>query len=325
MMTSRRRLLGMLPAAAILGTAPRGVWAQSSQYPDRPLRLFVPFGPGSGSDVYARYFGRKLGERLGQGVAVENRPGGGGAVAVQGLQILPADGYAILLGSNSPMAVNVSAVKRLPYDPLVDLTPICGLTRSMAIIAVPGASPIRTIDQLASQGRARSLSMGTYSAGYQLAVAPFLQKAGFKWNAVSYRGLSQTINDLIGGQIDTAVIDSPGTVQQVASGQIHALAVTGSRRHPELPNVPTLAESGYPDAVHYSWTSLWLPAGTPKPIIDTLSGHMLKLLTDPESERFVASTSGEIMPLGPDEMRAFQKREIERFAKAVEALGFEPS
>lgn len=322
----RRRLLQGL-ACALPATAPfsalRAQAAPPASFPSHPLRIFVPFGPRSGSDVYARYFGKILGERIGQPVIVENKPGGGGAIAVNTVTSAAADGHSILLGSNSPMAVNVSAYKSLPYDPIADVTPICGLTRSMAVIVVSERSPLRTLDDLVKRGkRGPMLNMGTYSAGYQLAAAPFLEQAGFKWQDVPYKGLGQTTADVIGNQIDVAVIDTPGTTQIVKSGKIRALAVTGSERHPEMPDVPTLVELGYKDAVHYSWTSLWLKSGTPQPVIDTLAGNMLTIMGEPASREFVAANSGEIMPFGPDDMRKFQRDEIGRFSRAVRSLGF---
>lgn len=325
-MARRTALKGAALGVAALGlplAASRTALAAQS-YPQRPLRILVPFGPGSGSDVYARHFGAQLAERIGQAVVVENRPGAGGALAVQTTLSSPADGYTILLGSNSPMAVNVSAYKNLAYDPVKDVAPICGLTRSMAIIVVPAKSELRSVADLVARGkRTPMLNMGTYSPGYQLSVAAFLQQAGFQWQAVPYRGLSQTLGDLIGGQVDVAVIDTPGTVQNVTSGQIRALAVTGTSRHPELPDVPTLQELGYDGATHYSWTSLWVRHDTPSALVDVLSGHMLKILNDPAAAAFVSAKSGEVMPFGPAEMRKFQLAEIERFGKAVDALKFE--
>jgi len=323
----RRRLLQgitfALPAAAAPFPAAHAQAAASAAFPSRPLRIVVPFGPGSGSDVYARYFGKMLGERVGQPLIVENKPGGGGAIAVATITSADADGHNILLGSNSPMAVNVSAYKSLPYDPLVDVTPLCGLTRSMAVIVVSESSPLRTLDDLVKRGKqGPPLNMGTYSTGYQLAAAPFLEQAGFTWQNVPYKGLGQTTTDVIGNQIDVAVIDTPGTTQIVKSGKIRALAVTGSKRHPDMPEVPTLVELGYQDAVHYSWTSLWVKNGTPQPIIDTLAGHLLTILGEPASRDFVATNSGEIMPFGPADMRKFQRDEINRFARAVRSLNF---
>lgn len=319
----RRRLLGMLAAVPALGVG-HSVLANASGYPSTTMKIIVPFGPGSGSDVYARYFGQQLADRVGQAVVVENRGGAGGAIAVKALQSAPVDGHTILLGSNSPMAVNVPAYRELSYDPVKDLRPLCGLSRSMAVIVVPNSSSIHTVEDLVARGKQEPpLNMGTYSAGYQLAAAPFLAKAGFKWQDINYKGLSQTTTDVIGGQVDVGVIDTPGSVHVVNSGQMRAIAVTGTERHPELPDVPTLVEKGYEDAVHYSWTSLWMHADTPDDIVEKISGELLSVLKRPESAEFVSSKGGEIMPYGPQEMRQFQLSEIDRFTKAVDALGFE--
>lgn len=319
---ARRRLLAMLAAAPALGLS-RYAIADTSNFPSKTVKIIVPFGPGSGSDVYARYFGHQLADRVGQAVVVENRGGAGGAIAVKALQSAPADGHTILLGSNSPMAVNVPAYRELSYDPVNDLRPLCGLSRSMAVIVVPANSPIQTVEDLVARGKQEPiLNMGTYSAGYQLAAAPFLAQAGFKWQDVMYKGLSQTTADVIGGQVDVGVIDTPGSVNIVNSGKMRAIAVTGTERHPEMPDVPTLVEKGYPDAVHYSWTSLWMRADTPDDLVEEISGELLAVLNDPASAKFVASNGGEIMPYGPDEMRKFQLAEIKRFSSAVDTLGF---
>jgi tripartite-type tricarboxylate transporter receptor subunit TctC len=317
---NRRRILAMLGAAPALAL---GTGARASEFPSKAVRIIVPFGPGSGSDVYARYFGQQLADRIGQAVIVENKAGAGGAIAVRALQTAPADGYTILLGSNSPMAVNVSAYRQLPYDPVKDLRPLCGLTRSMAVLVVPNNSPLHTVEDLVARGKQQpQMNMGTYSAGYQLGIAPFLDEAGFKWQDVMYKGLSQTTTDVIGGQIDIAVIDTPGSVNVVNAGQMRAIAVTGTDRHPELPKVPTLVESGYHKAVHYSWTSLWVHADTPNPLVQRISDELLQVLSNPESAEFVRKNGGEIMPYNPERMRSFQTSEIKRFTSAVDSLNF---
>jgi tripartite-type tricarboxylate transporter receptor subunit TctC len=149
-----------------------------------------------------------------------------------------------------------------------------------------------------------------------------LDEAGFKWQDVMYKGLSQTTTDVIGGQIDIAVIDTPGSVNVVNAGQMRAIAVTGTDRHPELPNVPTLVESGYHKAVHYSWTSLWVHADTPNPLVQRISDELLQVLSNPESAEFVRKNGGEIMPYNPERMRSFQTSEIKRFTSAVDSLNF---
>ncbi len=299
------------------------VLAQVSNFPSKPIKILVPFTAGSGADVYARFFGKKLSEILGQPVIVENKPGAGGALAVQSLKNDPADGYTMLMGSNSPMAVNVVTVKNLTYDPVADLRPVAGMTRSMAVFMVPNASPLKTIGDLEKRGRQLpALNAGTYSPGYQLAAAQFTSKAGTPFQTVMYKGLSQTITDVMGNQIDLAVIDSTGSVSTATSGKARIILVTGDKRHPELPDVPTLKESGYPEAVHYSWTSFWVSSKTPDQIVKILADAMQKALAQPDSKEFIEQTGAEVMPFGPTEMRAFQLTEIERFRKAATDSGF---
>ena len=322
----RRLVLGTAAALAMTGlylSSP--ALAQVSNFPNKPIKVLVPFTAGSGSDVYARFFGKKLSEILGQPVIVENKPGAGGALAVQSLKNEPADGYTLLLGSNSPMAVNVVTVKNLTYDPVADLRPVAGMTRSMAVFMVGNDSALRTIDDLVQRGRKQPpLNSGTYSPGYQLAAAQFTSKAGTPFQTVMYKGLSQTITDVIGNQIDLAVVDSTGSVSTATAGRARVLLVTGDTRHPELPDVPTLKESGYPEAVHYSWTSFWVLAQTPDATVGILADAMQKALAQPDSKIFIEQTGAEIMPLGPIEMRSFQLAEIERFRKAAQDSGFKP-
>lgn len=301
------------------------VQAQTVQFPTKSIRILVPFTAGSGADVYARYFGKKLSEILKQPVIVENKPGAGGSLAVQALKADPADGYTLFMGSNSPMAVNVVAIKNMSYDPVKDLRPIAGTTRSMAVFMTSPQSPLKTVKDLEERGRKQPpLNAGFYSPGYELAAAQFTSKAGTPFQTVNYKGLSQTMTDVIGGQVDLAVVDSTGSVASAVSGKSHAIAVTGDQRHPELPNVPTLKESGYPDAVHYSWTSFWVAASTPDSIVKILSDAMQKALAEPDSKAFVEKTGGELMPLNPEQMRKFQLEEIERFSKAAKDSGFKP-
>lgn len=321
-MIDRRSFFGFVSAVPLLGLP----WASraAEAYPKQPIRIFVPFDPGSGSDVYARQFGSMLSAVIGQPVPVENRAGAAGALAVQALLRGDADGYTILLGSNSPMAVNVSAFNALPYDPVIQLAPICGLTRSMAMIAVPPNSPYDSLEDLVAAGKAGTpLNMGTYSPGYQLSVAPFLQQAGFRWEDIAYRGLSQTTADIMGGQLEVGVIDSAGGIETAVSEQIKVLAVTGEDRHPSLPDVPTLTELGYENSVHYSWTALWAPAETSEEIVQFLSEHLIEILGRPESIEFITRTGAEPMPHNPSEMREFQLAEIKRFTSAVDISGFE--
>lgn len=319
----RRTVLKLLGASISALSLPQQVFAQGTKFPNKTLTIVVPFGPGSGSDVYARYFAEKLSKKINQAIVIENRPGGGGTVGALSVLGKEPDGHTIFLGSNSPMAVNVSTHNDLRYDPQEDFIPLCGLTRTMAIIVVPKESPIQNISDLIERGKNKPiLNMGTYTTGYQLGVAGFLEQAGFNWQYIPYQGLSQTTSDLIGNQIDVAVIDTPSTTRIVQSGQIRALAVTGLNRHPELPDVPTLLESGFTKGTHYSWTALWLKKGTPEHIVNYLAENLLSILNEQSSKEYVTNNSGEIMPFTPKELKEFQQDEILRFAEAAKILNF---
>ncbi|MBP0446560.1 tripartite tricarboxylate transporter substrate binding protein [Roseomonas sp. SSH11] len=322
---TRRRINRAALASLGLLAAPRIGRAQGGDFPNRALRIVVPFAAGSGSDVYSRFFGKKLSELLGQPVVVENRPGADGAIAVRSLQSDPPDGHTLFLGSNTPMAVNLATLRTFPYDPVKDLRPISGMTRSMALFMVPPRSPLRTVADLEERGRRQpAVQSGTYSVGYQLAAAQFSSKAGFAFETVLYRGLAQTLTDLMGQRIELAVIDSTGSIPTAKSGEVRALAVTGEQRHPDLPEVPTLRESGYPEAVHYSWTAFWVDARTPDQRVNALSEAMEKALAQPDSRSFIEANGAEIMPFGPERMREFQMSEIDRFRRAAEASNFQP-
>jgi len=297
--------------------------AQQVNFPTKPIHILVPLAAGSGADMYSRFFGKKLSEILNVPVIVENKLGGGGAVAIQTVKNDPPDGYTIFMGSNSPAAANVATIKNLPYDPLKDLRPISGMTRSMAVFMVSNQSTLRTMDDLLKRGHQQPpLNIGYYTHGYQLAGAQLTVKAELITQPVMYKGLSQVMADVIGNQVDMAVVDSTGSVSTAVSGKVRALLVTGTNRHPELPDVPTLVESGYPEAIHYSWTAFFVNAKTPDAIVSVLADAMKKALAQPDSIAFIEQTGAEPMPLDPQQMRAFQESEIKRFIKAAQSINF---
>lgn len=297
--------------------------AQQVNFPTKPIHILVPLAAGSGADMYSRFFGKKLSEILNVPVIVENKLGGGGAVAIQAVKNDPPDGYTIFMGSNSPAAANVATIKNLPYDPLKDLRPISGMTRSMAVFMVSNQSPLKTMDDLLKRGRQQPpLNIGYYTHGYQLAGAQLTVKAELITQPVMYKGLAQVMTDVIGNQVDMAVVDSTGSVSTAVSGKVRALLVTGTNRHPELPDVPTLVESGYPEAVHYSWTAFFVNPKTPDAIVSILADAMKKALAQPDSIAFIEQTGAEPMPLDPQQMRAFQESEIKRFIKAAQSINF---
>lgn len=320
-MKRRMLLLGLCLAATQLPAH-----AQATNFPSKPIRIVVPFNAGSGSDTGARVYGEVLSRMLGQPVIVENRPGASGLVTIQAVKAAPADGHTIMLASNSPMTVNPVVTKNLPYDPVKDFRPIIGLGKGAVAFVVRADSPHKTIKDLIDTARKenRPLAVGNYSAGYQL-VATWLGTAtGAQVNHVPYKGGAQMMSDIIGGQLDTGAIDFGGAVPLMREGRLRALAITRDSRHPAFPDVPTMAESGYPEFVTYVWSSFYVRAETPDDIVQKLADTMQKVMLTDEAKAYHASSPTEVMASRPDEMRKFQLAEHERFKRVAEAAGIVP-
>lgn len=310
--------------AAVLAHVPLFAFAQKD-FPNRPIRIIVPFTAGSGSDTSARFFGERMATSLGQPAVVENKPGANAVIAVMTVKSAPADGYTILLASNSPMSVNPLAIKDLPYDPLKDLKPLSGLSRGMNALVVAPGSEIRSVADLVATARKAPapLTVGSYSMGYRLVVEWFAGLAGARFSYVPYKGGAPVFTDVMGRQLDFGIVDMGGAVSLVKSGKMRALAVSGEKRHPEFPDVPTLSET-YPECVTYSWTSFYVRAETPDDVTGKLVDALQKALASNEAREFVKSTGAELMPFPPEVMRKFQRDELERFRRIADAAGIKP-
>lgn len=299
---------------------------QSKDFPNKPVKVIVPYTAGSGSDTSARFFGERLAVVLGQPFVVENRPGASGVISAMAVKTAPADGYTILLASNSPLSVNSVTIKDLPYDPLKDLKPLSGLTRGMnAYVVAPNSRLITLADLLAAAKKEKqALNAGSYSDGYQLALDWLANVMGVKFNYIPYKGGSQVFADVMGKQLDFGLVDLGGVAPLLKSGRLRALAVSGEERHPDFPDVPTIRESGYPDYVNYAWTSFCVRSETPDDVTAKLADALKKVLTTNEARDFVKKMGAELMPYGPIVMRKFQRDEIERFRRIAEVAGYKP-
>lgn len=320
-----RTLIKALAAAAVM-LATTAVQAQGAGFPTRPLKIVVPTSAGSGSDTTARYFGEQLASALGQPVLIDNKPGANGVIAAMAVKQAPADGYTIFLATNTHMAVNPHTVKDLPYDAIKDFKPVTGLARGMMIFVAPPNSKLNNAADLvaAAKGAAKQLSVGSYTAGFQLSAEWFASVSGTKHVYVPYRGAPEVFTALMGDQLDWAVSDLIAAVPQVKAGKLKALAVSGDRRHPDSPDVPTLKEAGFPEYVNYTWTSMYIRSETPEPVTARLVEAMQKILATPGAREFIAKIGSDPLPLAPAEMRKFQLSEIERFRRIAEGAGIKP-
>jgi len=304
----------------------QAAFAQAVSFPQRAIKIIVPFATGSGADHASRFFGEQLAKTLGQTVVIENKAGASGILAVTAVKNAPADGYTLLMGSNSLMAVNPILVKNLSYDPVVDLKPVGGLTKGLNVIVVAADSKFKTLTELIqyAKGQRQPLNAGTYAGGYQLALAWLGSVAGVKFENISYKGAGEIFVSLLGNQLDFAVVSFNGAVPLLQSGKFRALALSSDMRHPDYPSIPTVAESGYPEFKNYTWTSFYVRADTPAAVVDVLSSALQKVLNSSAEKAYAIETMVELMPLTPEPMRQFQVQEIERFKKVAHEAGIQP-
>jgi tripartite-type tricarboxylate transporter receptor subunit TctC len=297
----------------------------AKDYPNRPIRLIAPFAAGSTSDTSARFVAGQLAAAFGQPVNVDNQPGADGRLGMMVAKNQPADGYTLVQGSWTNLAVNAVLVKNMPYDPLKDFKPIAAVGRSMLGIAVPGNSPIKTFPELlaAAKKDPKKLNFGNFGTGYRLAAEWFSALGGVQFTHVPYKTTSQMNTDLAGGQIDAGMDGVTSMSALVKSGQLRMLAVTGDTRHPDFPNVPMVKET-FPEFSIYGWSALMVRAETPDDITAKLAETVLKIMGSPEAKAFAIKVSSDLLQRGPEEMRKFQVGQIETLRRVAEAAGLKP-
>jgi tripartite-type tricarboxylate transporter receptor subunit TctC len=274
---SRRRALTSLAAAAACIAA--GSALAQAPYPQRPVRIVSVASAGTGIDDYTRLLAKFLGERLGQSVVVENKPGANMILANDAVAKAAPDGYTLLLTASSAMSANPLLYKRLPYDPVKDFVPVARLSTLPIALVVSGASPYKSAAELVAAAKAKpgALNGGSSGNGYRLMAAAFTDASGIKTTDVPYKATAALVPDVIGGTVDFCMLELSAALPQVKAGKLRALAVLSPARVPLLPDVPTLAEAGgvnkaLLEAVsRTNWTGLFAPAGTPAPIVAQLA------------------------------------------------------
>lgn len=284
-----------------------------------------PFAAGSTSDTSARFIAHHLSIAMGQPVTVENQPGADGRIGMMTVKNAPADGYTIVAGSWTNLAVNPILTKDLPYDPLKDFKPVAGIGRSMLGIAVSGQSDIRTLPELvaAARRKPKGLNFGNFGAGYRLATEWFSDLAGVQFTHVPYRTTSQMNTDLAARQIDAGMDGVTSMAKLAKGGQLRILAVTGDQRHPEFPNVPAVKEL-YPEFSIYGWSALMVRAEVPDDITQKLADAVQKILTSNEGREFAAKVGSDLLNRSTGEMRKYQLAQIETLRRVADAAGLKP-
>ena len=318
------RALSLVGCVVISWCTASLAFAQSGDFPTKPIRMISPFAAGSGADSSARALAEQMQRFLGQPVLVENKPGASGAVAAIAVRQAAADGYTIMVGTNSPMSVNPIVIKNPGYDPLKDFKALHGIGRSQNLWYVANESSVRNMSDLVAQARTRGVNVGSYSAGYQLAMEWAALSAKTKFTYVPYKGQGQVFTDVIGRQLDAGVGDLGGALPLVQSGKMRAIAVSGDTRHPALPQVPTLREL-WPEYVNYSWTAFWVRTETPPDVHAKLVAATSRAMKTPEITRYFEAQGSEPMyAFGPTEMGRYQLEEFQRFKGIADVVGIKP-
>ena len=310
---------------AILGLVV-SVGAVAQDYPSKPLRLIVPFPPGGVTDIVARAVAAKLAIELGQSVVVENRAGASGVIGAEAGARSPADGYTLVMGNISTLAINPVTFAKLPYDPIASFDPISMVAIQPLIVAVHPSLPVKSLSELVQYAKSQpgKLNYGTAGSSIHLAVEYFSTAAGIKMNHIPYKGSAPALTDLIGGQVQVLFDPFSSIYPFVASGKVKALAVTTDKRSATAPTLPTVAESGYANFDVSSWQGIVVPAGTPKAVIQRLNRDLVKVLSTPEMKERFAQYSAVTAASTPEQFSSYIKEEIARWQKVAIDAGVKP-
>src|SRR5262245_23373322 len=292
-------------------------------YPAKPIRVIVPYPPGGGTDTAARLVGQKIGASLGRAVVVENRPGANGNIGTDAVAKAPADGYTLGMATPGPVTAGKTLYPSLPYDPERDLAPVILVNASPNVLATHPSVPARSVRELIALARAKSLHVGVSAVAsvQHLLAEMFNHATGVKMQIVPYKGGAQVATDVVGGQIESLWSVLPVVLPPIQNSRLRAIAVASEKRTALLPNVPTMAESGWPSVVGTAWNGVVAPAGTPRAIVDQLNAAIASALRAPDiTERF-AAIGMEAIGGTPEEFGAFLRAEIAKWANVIAAAG----
>ena len=299
--------------------------AHGQAYPSKPIRMIVPYPPGGGTDIFARLLAAKLSPALGQQVVIEQRPGAGGVIGADVAAKAVPNGYTLLIGQASNLAINQHLMSKLPYDPLKDFAPITLIATSPGLLVVHPSLPIRTVKDLVALARSKPGTINYASAGNgspgHLAAAYFNKVAHIDLLHVPYKGATPAMTDVIAGHASLYFTSPVAAQPYVQSGRLRQIAVTSAQRFPPLPYVPSIAEAGYPDFDITSWWGLLAPAGIPRDIVARLHTESVTALNAAEMKERLAAQGALVVTNAPDQFASYLKSEIANWGRIVKASG----
>jgi tripartite-type tricarboxylate transporter receptor subunit TctC len=292
-----------------------------SPYPSKPIRLIVPFTPGGSTDILARSIGQELTKAWGQSVIIDNVPGAGGSIGADKVAKAPADGYTLLMGHIGTLAVNPSLYPKLPYNPVKDFAPVAWVARVPNILVVNSAVPVKSVQDLVAYAKSKpgqlSYGSGGNGSAANLATEYFKMQTGTAIVHIPYRGTAPAVTDLIGGQIQLVFTGAPAVLGHIKSGQLHALAVSSPKRLDAMPDLPTVAESGYKNFEADQWYGVVAPAGTPKDIVQKLNAQINVALNSPELKKRLSAEGAIATPESPEAFGKLIANEIARWQPVI--------
>jgi tripartite-type tricarboxylate transporter receptor subunit TctC len=290
----------------------------------KPMHIVVTFTPGGAPDILARLIGDRLSAAWNQPVLIDNKPGAGGNTGADSVAKAPPDGLTIVVGTVGTHAINGALYSKMPYDMVKDFAPITLLATTPNLLVVHNDVPAKTLAEFIALGKKEGkMTFASAGSGTSIHVSGELFKTmtGIDMTHVPYKGRASAIPDLLGGRVTMMFDNMPSSLPLVKEGKLRALGVTSLKRSPAAPEIPTIAEQGLPGFEAVSWFALFAPAGTPRPVIDRLQGEVKKILAAPEVAKKLAEIGLDVVGSTPDELAAYQRAEIAKWAKVVKESG----
>jgi len=311
-----KKLLLVLSGILLFGSA-------NAQYPSKPLRLIVPFAPGGSTDIFARLIAERAQGPLGQPVVVENRAGAAGNIGAEAVVRAAPDGYTLLMATTGVMAINNALYRNMTYDAAKDLEPVLFVASITNVLIVPPDFPAKSVAELITLAKKDpgKLSFASSGAGSSthMSAELFKSMSGTDILHIPYKGSGQALPDLMSGRVSMMFENAPGAVSHIKAGKVRALAQTGTRRSPSMPDLPTVAESGVPGYESLSWSGIAVPAGTPRAVIERLNKDLNAVLATPEMRQKLAEQGAETIGGPPDAFARHIRAEREKWSRLIRA------
>jgi tripartite-type tricarboxylate transporter receptor subunit TctC len=297
----------------------------SDPYPNRPIKLVIPYPAGGGTDSFARPLALQLSTRLGQSVVVENRGGAGGSIGMEAVSRAPADGYTLLLALTPQLAVNGTLYEKIPYDPIKSFSPISLIAEAPYLLLVNPTLPVNTTKELlalakAENGKLTYASSGSGS-GAHMAAELLISMTGIPMTHVPYKGGGPALSDVLAGHVKVLFAPAVSSLQYIQTGRLKALAITGDKRLSSLPNVPTIAESGVPGYDSTVWYAMLAPPNTPREVVTRINAELLQILKDPSFKSMMSLNGIEPIGTSPEGLTSYINKETIKWSKVIKSAG----